>query len=137
MSAVIAPRTDPGSEGFWEALRRHELVVQSCGECKALRFPPKPVCPRCTSSAWSWQQVSGRGRVLSWVVTHHVFNKAYAGRTPYTVLLIELEEQPGLLMYGNPRPEDAEVREFMPVQVEFEDFPEGFTLAQWRADEAR
>src|SRR6267378_195049 len=30
--------------GFWEALRRHELVVQRCKRCKTFQFGPEWIC---------------------------------------------------------------------------------------------
>lgn len=97
--------------------------------------------------------VSGKGRVLSWVVTHQPFLPAFADRLPYVVLVVELVEQAGLLMYGNLRPEDAPVAIGLAVHAVFEDVAGadgsgaaasadaadaadgGFTLVQWAPGE--
>jgi uncharacterized OB-fold protein len=130
VSGIEVPQPDVDSAPFWEAVGQHRLVVQQCDDCRGLRFPTLPVCPRCGSMKTSWADVSGRGRVLSWVVTHQVFHPAFAARVPYTILLVQLDEQHGLLMYGNLRPEGAEVTPGMAVDAVFED-AEGFTLVQW------
>jgi hypothetical protein len=62
---------------------------------------------------------------------HHIAHPAFVGRVPYTILLVELAEQTGLVMYGNLRPEGAVLSDLMPVHVTFEDGPDGFCLAQW------
>ena len=45
------------------------------------------------------QQLSGRGRVHSVTVVHHAFVPGV--EVPYTVALVELEEQPGLRLLSN------------------------------------
>src|SRR5689334_12586422 len=135
MTATHPPRPvpDPDSAPFWEAVAQQRLVVQRCATCGTLRFPLRPVCSICHSTDWERHEVSGRGRVLSWVVTHQVFHPAFADRVPYTTLLVELEEQAGLLMYGNLRP-DGEISWLMPVRAVFERIDEQMTLVQWTPD---
>jgi uncharacterized protein len=128
---ILAPLADLDSAPFWAAAREHRLVVQRCGDCGAYRFPARPICPRCHSWTSAWAEVSGRGRVLSWVVTHHVTHPAFARQVPYPVLLVELAEQPGLVMYGNLRPPDAPITSGMPVRAVFEDLTDEVTLVQW------
>jgi uncharacterized protein len=128
----MPPFSDVDSAPFWDAVRRHELQVQRCGNCGRLLFPARPICAHCGSADLEWVPVSGRGTLLSWVVTHQVFNKLFAEAVPYTTLLVQLEEQPDLLMYGNV----AEDADFVPqagvtLQAVFEDHDEGFTLVQW------
>lgn len=35
--------------GFWEGVKRHELVFQKCKQCGTWLHPPRPVCPKCRS----------------------------------------------------------------------------------------
>jgi uncharacterized OB-fold protein len=131
MTDILAPEADLDSAPFWAAVREHRLIVERCGECAAYRFPARPICPRCHSWRSAWTEVSGRGRVLSWVVTHHVTHPAFVRQLPYPVLLVELAEQPGLAMYGNLRPPDAPITSGMPVRAVFEDLTDAVTLVQW------
>jgi uncharacterized protein len=130
---TLPPLPDVDSAPFWEALRAHQLQVQRCRDCGRLLFPARPICAHCTSGAVEWVPVSGRGRVLSWVVTHQVFNKVFADNVPYTTVLVQLEEQPDLLMYGNLADVATVVRAGLAVQAVFDDHDEGFTLVQWAA----
>lgn len=131
MSDILAPRADVDSAPFWAAVREHRLTLQRCDECGRYRFPARPICPDCRSWKFTWPEVSGRGRVLSWVVTHHVTHPAFARQLPYEVLFVELAEQPGLAMYGNLRPAGAPVTSGMPVRAVFEDLTDAVTLVQW------
>jgi uncharacterized OB-fold protein len=65
------------------------------------------------------------------VVTYQKFHPAFADRVPYVLLLVELAEQAGLLMYGNPRPESSQVTAGMAVQAQFEPISDAYTLVQW------
>ncbi len=92
---------DEDGRPFWQAASRGELVVQSCGACRQLRFPPRPMCPRCQSIDQVWVKVSGRGKIWSWVLAHPPLLPAYAELAPYPVVVVSLEEDPSLRMVGN------------------------------------
>jgi uncharacterized OB-fold protein len=131
VTSIPEPQPDADSAPFWAAARDHRLVVQRCDDCSTYRFPPRPVCDQCCSTKATFQQVSGRGRVLSWVVTYQKFHPAFADLVPYVVLLVGLVEQAGLLMYGNLRPESSPVTAGMEVQARFEQISDAYTLVQW------
>jgi uncharacterized OB-fold protein len=127
------PEADRDSAPWWEAVRRHELTVQRCGGCGTLRFPPRAVCNRCRSREWAWVPVGGTGRVYSWIVNHQVFMPAMAGRVPFPVLLVRLDDGEDLLMYGGLAGGDAAVLEpGLPVEAVFEDVDATTTLVNWR-----
>ena len=50
-----------GAAGVWEGCRRHELRMQRCAGCGAMRDPPRPMCPRCRALENDYVAVSGRG----------------------------------------------------------------------------
>ena len=89
-----APEPTGLTRPFWEAAGRGRLVVQRCNACAHLRFPPGPVCTRCLAPAAEWVPLSGRGRVLSHLVFHQGYGGAWTARTPYSVLMVQLEEGP-------------------------------------------
>ncbi len=141
MSAVRAtpppPPVDRDSAPWWEALARHELVLQRCAGCGTWRFPPRAICNRCSSFEWSWEPVSGRGTVASWVVNHHGFSDAFG--SPYTVVLVRLDEQDDVLVLGawSGAADGTDVQMGLPVAVGFDDVPArddapAFTRLQWR-----
>src|SRR5450759_78702 len=88
------PRIDERSRPWWEAAKRHELMVQKCEKCGHFAFPPAPLCPRCRETKLGWIRVSGRGKVWSWTVFHKAYFAGFAEEMPYAVAIVELDEGP-------------------------------------------
>ena len=125
------PQIDEVSRPYWEAAKRHELVLQRCQGCGHFRYPAGDTCPRCLSDRLEWVKVSGRGRVYTWTVFHKVYHPAFAEDMPYAVVAVELEEGPRLLTnLVDCRLEDIEVG--MPVEVVFDDVTEEISLSKFR-----
>ena len=121
---------------FWDALRRHELVVQQCAACGRLRFVPSELCPACYSSAATWAPVSGRGRVYTYTVVHRAPTPVYQAEAPYALAYVELDEGPRMparLVDVDP---DA-VAVGLPVEVVFDDVAPDLTLYRFRPAGAR
>ncbi len=126
-SARPVPVPDRDSAPFWEGCRCHELLLQRCSGCGALRFPPAPLCELCRAREHLWEPHSGRGEVYSWVIVHHAPSEAFADAVPYVVALIDLA--PGVRMPSNLIGCDpAEIKVGLPVQVTFQEVAPGVTL---------
>jgi uncharacterized protein len=87
-----SPVLDADNAFYWRAAARGELRIQSCGECGALCHPPAPLCPACHSSERQSRQMSGLGRVTSFMIVHHPPNPWFD--MPIAVVSVELEEGP-------------------------------------------
>jgi uncharacterized OB-fold protein len=129
------PTPDPLTAGFWDAARERRLVVQRCDSCGTLRHYPQPMCANCHSMDWTWTELSGRGTVYTFTVTHQVFHPAWADRVPYAVATIELDE--GVRLVSDLPAEDVDdVAIGSPVEVFFEDHQRDdsatFTLPRFR-----
>jgi len=125
------PDPDASSAPFWDAAARHELRVQRCTDCGRRRHPPRPMCPTCHSFQHTFERVSGRGRIWSWVIAHPPVLPAFADKTPYNIVVVELEE--GVRMIGNLlNVPNEEIVEGMEVVVDFDDVEEGVSLPAWR-----
>ncbi len=130
-ASLPLPVPNPDNQGFWDACRRHELVVQRCSGCRALRHPPRPGCPKCRSTESEWHRVSGRGTIYTYTITHQAIHPALKGRVPWTVVLVDLEE--GVRMVSHLVDSSTEqVRIGMPVEVTFEDVNEEVSLPYFR-----
>jgi uncharacterized OB-fold protein len=57
------PKPSPISRPFWEAAKRHELLLQRCEKCRRFIYYPRPLCPNCMSDKLEWQRCSGLGKV--------------------------------------------------------------------------
>jgi|SRR5579884_2142412 uncharacterized OB-fold protein len=125
------PLHRPASQPFWEAAKRHELVMPRCRRCDRLFFYPREVCPVCLQSDIDWVPVTGRGRLHSYTVIYQPANPNFRGDVPYVYALVQLEE--GTRMISNVvgcRPED--VRIDMPLVAEFDDVTPEVTLVKFR-----
>ena len=121
---------------FWAHCAREELRFQRCSACMTWRHLPRLRCARCGSGAFSWERSSGRGRVHSWTITHQAPLRAFASRTPYAVLVVELEE--GVRMVAGLVDANPDVlRLDLPVELVFEHVALDAALPQFRPREER
>jgi uncharacterized OB-fold protein len=110
------PETEGLNRQFFQACAAGVVHLQRCNGCGAYRHPPRYYCPQCFSDGWSWQPVSGAGKVASWVTTHFSVDRAWAEEAPYTTIVVELDEGPRLLgaMRGLT---EADLEPGLPVQL--------------------
>jgi uncharacterized OB-fold protein len=113
------PTMDRDSLPFWEGVRAGELRIQRCRGCGAYRWPARAICNCCRSFDAEWVKASGKGVVKSWVVTHQVFARAFQDDVPYSVILVQLEEQVDLQMIGRFSDPAIEPRAEMAVEAVF------------------
>jgi uncharacterized OB-fold protein len=105
------------SAEFYALAASGTLHLQRCSACNVWRHPPRYRCAACGSDAYTWEAVSGRGRVFTWTVTHRPIDPAFT--PPYAVVVAELEEGPRVV--GNLRGMEASALELdLPVVVEIE-----------------
>jgi uncharacterized protein len=135
-ASFIKPELTEVNRGFWEACAHEMLAVQCCSGCRHLRYPPASRCPECLSAEWTWEPLSGRGEVLSYIVIHQKYNAAWADRVPYNVAIIQLDEGPRIISNVLPL-SGADVEVGMRVRVIFED-EDGVTVPRFEpADNER
>ena len=119
-----APSPDGLDTEFWEAARRHELVVQRCKACHSFQFGPEWICNACRSFDLGWQRVSGRGRIYSWERVWYPVHPALNARLPYLVVLVELPDAGNVRMVGNLLGDPEQPVEIgAEVEAVFEDHP--------------
>ena len=116
---------------YWEGLTQRRLVMPQCNECRKFWYPPTPFCPVCWSRDFTWQRLSGRGRVNSWVVFHQAYFSSFKDDIPYNVAEVELEEGPRLLT-NLVEVDNADIQIGMAVEVCFDDITDEVTLAKFR-----
>ena len=128
--AKPVPRATAESRPFWDAAQQQKLLLQHCRACGKFWFPPSARCHHCLSPDFAWEEVSGEGRIYSFVVYHRLYHPAFEQDLPYVVALIELREGPRLLtnIVGAPW---QNVRCDQPVHVVFETATPGATLPQF------
>lgn len=130
-SRRLLPAPTAETAEFWEACRRHELLLQRCGSCGRVQFYPRVLCGGCGGRELEWMRASGLGRIRSFSLVRRPVSPAYAAEAPYALLLVELEEGPTMMStLTGCEPERAFVG--MPVVVAFDDWPEGVTMPRFR-----
>ena len=118
---------------WWRAAAAHRLVLQACQGCGRTRHPPAPICPRCHSRSSAWRELPGTGSVYTFTVVHQAFLPDLAGRVPYVVAVVDLEDGDGARLVTNivdSPPED--VRVGRRVEVVWEDMGPGLALPRAR-----
>lgn len=143
---------DIENTAFFSYCAKGEFRLQKCTENGLLRYPPTTRCPFSGSAAYDWVAVEAKGAVYSYNEVHHPIQPAFKGRTPYMLLLVELDEQrgqpsehDGLRVAGNLATPDGElappelVRQIgigSRMRMVFRTVGDGFALPMWTLDES-
>jgi len=125
------PRVDEDSKGYWEACARHELHVQRCRACGAVRHYPRALCTVCLADDPEWLLSSGRGTVYTYTVTYQNLAPGFRESVPYVLAYVELEEGVRVLTNIVDCPPDA-VRIGLPVEVVFDDVSGALSVPKFR-----
>ena len=119
------------SKPFWEATKRHELVLPRCRTCSKIFFYPREQCPNCYSSDLDWTQVSGKGRLYTFTVVHQTAHPAFQPESPHIYAIIQLNEGPRMPSnLVDCEFEDARID--MPVEAVFDDASDDYTLVKFK-----
>lgn len=82
---------------FWREIpQRYNLQASKCGECAAVQFPPREVCPTCRRASvgrMTPMNLSGFGTILEWTRVHKPA-PGYELQVPYVVALVQTPEGP-------------------------------------------
>lgn len=122
-SAKAIPVPTERDAPYWEGAQEDRLVLQRCGECGLYSAQPRLVCPRCRGEAFTWSQVSGRGRIHSYTIVHQTTAPGFQDEVPYVVVHVQIDEEPTCYITANllvPKEEYDTLSVDLPVVVEFE-----------------
>ena len=131
--AYPLPQPDAETKGWWDALRRHELVIQECAACQRLRHPPHSVCPACGSEERTWRTMNGTATLYSYVVVHRPTLPSWRESVPYNIAVVTLDDAPEIRLHGNVVDvDDDELAIGLPLVAVFDDVTADDTLLRWR-----
>ena len=126
------PQPAPEAQPFWDAVRRHELMLPRCRACGQLHYRPRAFCPACLSRDLEWVRCTGRGKLYSYVINHRPA-QGFAEEAPDITAVVELEEGPRIMGtmtgIGHDR---RRLRVNMPVEILFQDVDGGLTTFTFR-----
>jgi len=129
-----APIPDELSKPFWDACNQRRLVMQWCTADRRFQYPPDKVCQVCKSGKnLTWREVSGRGRIVSYTVTHDSRLRTFQADQPFNIAVISLEDDETLKMFSNlPGTPVDQVPVGARVEVVFEKVHTGQLVPEWK-----
>jgi len=86
MSLPVEPFT---IEQFYKFLQQGKLMAGICQKCKKVHLPPRPFCDNCGSQEFSWLNISGKGKLVTYTIIN-VAPQQFQSMTPYAVGIVEL-----------------------------------------------
>lgn len=82
----------PTPSRFWrEFPQRYRLEAGKCKKCGTVNFPPRLVCPACTSKEFETIHLAETGKILTYTIIR-VPPHQFADQAPYAVAIVELAD---------------------------------------------
>jgi uncharacterized OB-fold protein len=82
---------------FYKYLAQGKLMAGKCTHCGKIHLPPRPLCDRCFHQTFTWLEIAGTGKLVTYSVIH-VAPEQFQHMAPYAVGIVELEN--GLKLPG-------------------------------------
>src|SRR5690625_558627 len=92
------PVPDDVRQPFWDGVAANDLRLQACDACGTFIHIPEFACPHCGSEALSFRSVSRQGALYAWTRIADPPDESFADIVPFTLGVVELAEQQGLLL---------------------------------------
>lgn len=127
------PKPTPETQPYWDGAKLHKLILPYCAACDAYTFYPRPFCKQCFSWDVEWRELSGKGKLHTFVINHRPA-RGFEDRAPYVIGIVELAEGPrmmtNLVMDETPTPDNVHID--MDVEVVYDDVTDEITLPKFR-----
>ena len=75
-----------------------KLILQHCGVCAAVQYPPREVCHNCLSEVLRWQETDNLGTVLAAVALQRSLEPYFQAQTPWLLGSVKLDCGPVVLL---------------------------------------
>ena len=132
----IVPVPDELSKPFWDAVQEKRLVAQHCTACNRLMYPPRPACIDCGGTSLDWQEVEGKGHILTFGVLEDSHLPVRAADQPLNLAVVTLDQEPRINYYSNlPGTPVRQVPLGGAVEVTFVEAPDGSLIHEWKVIE--
>ena len=126
------PQPTPETQPFWDSMKRHQMQVQRCQDCREFYFYPRPFCPRCYSRNVAWEDVSGKATLETYVINHRAAPR-FEEDAPYVIAVVTLAEGPRMMTnLVGVEPEAAALPADMALEVVYDDVTDEITLLKFR-----
>lgn len=84
-------------EQFYRFMAQEKLMVGKCKKCGKIHLPPRPLCDNCYGTEFTWNEISGKGKLLTYTIIH-VAPPQFQAFAPYAVGIVKLNN--GLRLPG-------------------------------------
>ncbi len=141
---------DGPNQEFFRRCAQGEFVLQKCGGCGLLRYPPSTGCPHCGAPHSTWEPVEPIGSVYTYAEVPHAIQPSFQDHLPYMIAIVELDTQQGKpeandglrvagnLVHRNGTLADPELIARMGIgsrmRMVFRDVGPGFSMPMWTPD---
>ncbi|HRX41112.1 MAG TPA: zinc ribbon domain-containing protein, partial [Parvularculaceae bacterium] len=104
LSYTRLPLAPPGARSraalaFTARAAEGRLMLQQCGACGALAYPPRDICGTCWSDKLRWRDISPEGKLLAETTLHASTNVYFRERLPWRVGSVKLAVGPVVLVH--------------------------------------
>jgi uncharacterized OB-fold protein len=82
---------------FYKYLAQGKLMAGKCMHCGKIHLPPRPLCDRCFHQEFTWLEIAGKGKLVTYTIIH-VAPEQFQAMAPYAVGIVQLEN--GLKLPG-------------------------------------
>ena len=99
----IMPLASEQTRPYWDGAKDGKLTIQRCQSCGYYNHPPNYMCVNCKDrdAELKWEAVSGNGTLYTHYICYDTSISGFEEKVPYAVILVELDEQPGLILMSN------------------------------------
>lgn len=130
MTECIVPVDfDRDTGSFFQAAREGRLVYRFCRNCQRGFHVPGQYCRHCGSADTEWRDSRGVGTLYTWTTVTHAVHPGYV--TPYTVVVVAIDEAPDVRLVGNV-PGEPSLAAGQRMTVWFQTLGDGVVLPNWR-----
>ncbi len=136
MSNRPMPKISAVNQPFWAACNQGILKLQRCENdaCRKYVFYPRICCPYCGGNTLTWEQVSGKGKIITFTEVYRPQHESFRSEIPIWFVAVQLAEGP--LLYSRlvePPPPATNIVGY-PVRLEFSPPIDGQRLPYCRLD---
>lgn len=130
--AKALPSPTPETAPYWDGCKAHELRIQYCRDCQAYFFYPRSLCPTCLGDALEWRAVSGKGTLLTYVLSARPA-PGFENELPYAIAIVQLDEGPHMMTnIINTDLTPANLPVGMAVEVVFDDVTDAISIPKFQ-----
>jgi uncharacterized OB-fold protein len=116
-------------EQFYKFIAQGKLMAGKCTRCGKIHLPPRPLCDNCFSQEFTWTEISGKGKLITYTVIH-IAPQQFQALAPYAVGIVQLENGAKILGMITAIPHD-QLRIGMNLAIDFGTCSTAQAWPQW------